>query len=81
MLHMSIHINLQIEFIISIRFKFQIQFVMFIRGHPETPIDRAPVLLSGIWAYVGTGGKPSTREKQTLLRSWLCCWLAGRLAG
>ena len=31
-----------------IKFLIQIQIVMFRRGHPGTPIDPAPVLLSGI---------------------------------
>ena len=29
-------------------FKLQIQFAMFLRGRPRTPIDPVPVLLSGI---------------------------------
>ena len=47
MLNMSINIDRSIKFVISTEFKLQIQFVMFIRGHPGTPIDPAPVLLSG----------------------------------
>ena len=33
--------------VISIKFKYQIQFGAFLRGHFGTPIDPAPVLLSG----------------------------------
>ena len=33
--------------VISTKIQIQIQFVTFIRGHPGTPIDPAPVLLSG----------------------------------
>ena len=33
--------------VILIKFNHQIQFVMFSRGHLGTPIDAAPVLLSG----------------------------------
>ena len=47
MLHMTIHVNQLMKCNISIQFKFQIQFFTFIRGHPCTPIDPAPVLLSG----------------------------------
>ena len=32
----------------SIKFSIQIQFGVFLRGHFGTPIDTAPVLLSGI---------------------------------
>ena len=32
---------------ILIQFQIQFQFVTFLRGHPCTPIDPAPVLLSG----------------------------------
>ena len=63
MLHMAIHVDYQQGSILSIKFEFQIQFVMFLRGHPGTPIDPAPVLLSGIHcstSHVETGGKPST---------------------
>ena len=48
MLKMAIYVNHLTKFIIPIKFRFQIQFVMFLRGHPRTPIDPAPVLLSGI---------------------------------
>ena len=44
---MTTDVNQCPEFTISNKFKFQIQFVMFLRGHPGTPIDPAPVLLSG----------------------------------
>ena len=47
MLNMSINIDWSIKYVISTEFKLQIQFVTFIRGHPGTPIDPAPVLLSG----------------------------------
>ena len=46
MLHMAMHTDLPLKFIISIKFKLQIQFVKFRRGHPGTPIDPAPVLLA-----------------------------------
>ena len=46
-LHMAIHVNNLTEFDIPVKFRFQIQFVTFLRGHPLTPIDPAPVLLSG----------------------------------
>ena len=39
--------NPRIKFLISIKFKFQIQFVTFRRSHLWTPIDPAPLLLSG----------------------------------
>ena len=39
--------------VILTEIQIKIQFVMFLRGHPRTPIDPAPVI-------VGTGGKPST---------------------
>ena len=61
---MAINIDALIEYVILIKFKHQIQFVMFRRGHLGTPVDAAPVLLSGkpcsTSHYVGTGGKPST---------------------
>ena len=47
MLHMAMHTDRPLDCAIPIKFKFQIQFVTFIRGHPRTPIDSAPVLLSG----------------------------------
>ena len=47
MLNMTIHVNKLIKCSISTKFKFQIQFVTFRRGHHWTPIDPAPVLLSG----------------------------------
>ena len=47
MLNMAINIDQPIEYVISIKFNYQIQFVMFLRGHPGTPIDPAPVLFSG----------------------------------
>ena len=55
MLHMAIHIDLPLKFTILIKFKFQIQFVMFRRGPPGTPIDPAPVLLSGIHCSTSQG--------------------------
>ena len=45
--NIAINIVKQIERIVSINFGFEIQFVTFRRGHPRTPIDPAPVLLSG----------------------------------
>ena len=36
------------QIINSIKFSIQIQFGVFLRGHFGTPIDTAPVLLSGI---------------------------------
>ena len=48
MLHMTIHVNQLMKCNISIKFKFQIQFVMFLRRRPGMPIDPAPILLSGI---------------------------------
>ena len=48
MLNKAIDTARLIEAVILIKFKFQIQIVMFSRGHPETPIGPAPVLLSGI---------------------------------
>ena len=47
MLNMTIHVNQLMKCSISIKFKFKIQFVTFRRGPPWTPIDPAPVLLSG----------------------------------
>ena len=41
------NINRQDKYLILIKFKIKIQFVMFMRGHLWTPIDPAPVLLSG----------------------------------
>ena len=46
MLNMAININQQIEPVILIKFKYQIQFGAFLRGRSGTPIDPAPVLLS-----------------------------------
>ena len=43
MLNMAININQQIEPVILIKFKYQIQFGAFLRGHLGTPIDPAPV--------------------------------------
>ena len=40
--------QLATEIIIWVTFKFKIQFVMFICGHPETPSDPAPLSISGI---------------------------------
>ena len=63
MLDMNMNINRQDKYLILIKFKIKIQFVMFMRGHLWTPIDPAPVLLSGkpcSTSHVGTGGKPST---------------------
>ena len=45
---MAVHVNLLMRSNTSTKFKFQIHFVMFRRGAPGTPIDPAPVLLSGI---------------------------------
>ena len=53
MLNMAIYVDQLLECTISIKFKFQIQFVMFICGQPWTLIDPHRY-------YVGTGGKPST---------------------
>ena len=47
MLNIAITMNRPIESAILIESQIQIHFVMFIRGHPGTPIDIAPVLLSG----------------------------------
>ena len=47
MLNMAMFMNLCIKSVISNIFELQIQFVTFLRGHPGTPIDSAPVLLSG----------------------------------
>ena len=47
MLKMAIDVKHLTKFNISIKFRFQIQFVMFLRVHPRTPIDPALVLLSG----------------------------------
>ena len=47
MLNIDININQSIEYVILIKIQLQIHFVMFIRGRPGTPIDPAPVLLSG----------------------------------
>ena len=64
MLNMAINIDQLIEYVISIELNIQFQFGVFLRGHFGTPIDPAPVLLSGkpcsTSHYVGTGGKPST---------------------
>ena len=48
MLNMAIHVDQLLECTILIKSKFQIQLVTFRRGHPGTPIDPAPVLLSGM---------------------------------
>ena len=45
--NMPINIDRRIEYVILIKFKYNIQFVMFRRGHLVTPIDAAPVLISG----------------------------------
>ena len=45
--NMAININQQIEPVILIKFKYQIQFGVILRGHSGTPIDPALVLLSG----------------------------------
>ena len=42
-LNIAINTAQPIEHVISINFNIQIQFVTFIRGHPGTPIDPAPV--------------------------------------
>ena len=47
MLNIAINMNRPIECVILIQFQIQIQFVTFRRGHLGTPIDAAPVLLSG----------------------------------
>ena len=47
MLNIAINMDRLIKYIISIEFQIQIHFVTFIRGHSGTPIDPAPVLLSG----------------------------------
>ena len=47
MLNMTIHVNQLMKCNISIKFDFQLQFVMFICSHTGTPIDPAAVLLSG----------------------------------
>ena len=58
MLNMAINIDRLIEYVILIKFKNKVQFGVFLRGHLGTPIDPAPVLLSG---------KPcSTRHYQPL---------------
>ena len=46
MLNMTIHVNKLMKCSISIKFKFRIQFVTFLRGHPGTPIDPATVLVA-----------------------------------
>ena len=87
MLYMAIHTDRPSWFAISIAFKFQIQFVMFIRGHLGTPIDPAPVLLSGIHSstsHICESGTPSGLRgtlnelgcgKVTFfLKSWKICW-------
>ena len=73
-----------------IEFLIQIQFVMFMRGHPRTPIDPAPVLLSGKQCSMlepavnrqpgfrrGTRRAKQRRKEQPC---WLAGWLPGRLA-
>ena len=54
---MAININQQIEPVILIKFKYQIQFGAFLRGHSGTPINPAPVL---VWcealSYFSLGG-------------------------
>ena len=47
MLNMAINIDQLIEYVISIELNIQFQFGVFLRGHFGTPIDPAPVLLSG----------------------------------
>ena len=53
MLYTTINVNRLIKCNISIKLKFQIRFVTFLRGHPRTPTDSASVL-------TGAGGEPST---------------------
>ena len=48
MLNKAIDTARLIEAVILIKFKFQIQIVMFSRGHPETPIGPAPVLAPAV---------------------------------
>ena len=45
---MAINIYCCTQFINLIKFSIQIQFGVFLRGHFGTPMDPAPVLLSGI---------------------------------
>ena len=44
---LTIHVNQLMICNILTKFNFQIQFVTFRRGHPWTPIDPAPIILSG----------------------------------
>ena len=73
MLHMAIRVKHLTEFIISIKFKFQIQFVTFIRGDPETPM-LGPAVNRQPGFRRGTRRAKQRHEEQP-------CWLAGRLAG
>ena len=61
---MAINIFCCTQIVNLIEFSIQIQFGAFLRGHFGTPMDPAPVLLSGILCstshYVRAGGKPST---------------------
>ena len=47
MLNIAIVTDQPIRYTISIKFKINIQIGTFLRGHLGTPIDPAPVLLSG----------------------------------
>ena len=92
MLNMTIHVNQLMKCIISIKFKFQIQFVMFRRGHPGTPIDPASVLLSGKHCPTSQvmlgpavirqpGFRRGTRRAKQRRENNPVGWLAGCLAG